>query len=172
MSFRRLQRADFPLLLGWESQAHVTPYWGPPPDQARLESEYGPAIDGAEPTEIFLAEHDGKPVGLVQRYKNRDHPDWDVQIKTPDAAGIDYYIGEPDLIGQGVGPELIAAFVDQLFSDWPDIEHVVVGVLQENRRSWRALEKAGFERIRPQFLESEDPWDRGPGYVYSLTPAD
>lgn len=166
ISFRRLERADLPFLARWQAQSHVARWWGPPPGLTALESEYGPKIDGREPTQVFIAELDGVPIGMIQRYRNRDHPEWEAQVQVPGAAGIDYYIGEPDLIGRGLGPELISQFVEQLFRDYPDVDRVVVGVLEENRQSWRALEKAGFQRLRAQHLDSADPWDRGPGFLY------
>jgi aminoglycoside 6'-N-acetyltransferase len=166
--FCRLERANLPLLARWQGQPHVARWWGPAPDLAALEKEHGPGIDGEDPTQVFMTELEGTPVGLIQRYRNRDHPHWDQQIQVPDAASIDYYIGEPDLIGRGLGPTIIAAFVEQLFVDYVDVVCVTVGVLQENRPSWRALEKAGFVRLRSQHLESDEPWDRGPGYVYVI----
>ena len=123
-------------------------------------------IDGREPTEIFTSELDGSPIGMMQRYRNLDYPDWDQQMQVPAAAGIDYFIGESSLVGRGLGPQIISRFVEQVFADYQDINAVIVGVLEANRQSWRALEKAGFERLRSQHLDSEDPWDRGPGYVY------
>ncbi|MEO9007763.1 MAG: GNAT family N-acetyltransferase [Candidatus Dormibacter sp.] len=169
IGFRRLERADFPLLARWQGEPHVARWWGPGPDLAAFETEYGPGIDGTDPTQVFLAELEGRPAGLIQRYRNRDHPSWDQQVQVPNAVSIDYYLGEPHLIGKGIGPQMIAAFVEQLFADYVDITSVTVGVLQENRPSWRALEKAGFVRVRSQHLESDEPWDRGPGYVYALS---
>lgn len=169
LTFRRLDRSDFPKLARWQAQPHVSRWWGPPPDMGTLEKDYGPAIDGHDPTEFFIAELGGVPIGLVQRYRNRDDQDWDQQIQLPRAAGIDYYIGEPQLIGRGLGPQLIAQFVQKLFDDFHDVDTVSVGVLEGNRASSRALGKAGFRRLRSQFLESDEPWDRGAGYVYVQT---
>lgn len=166
ITFRRLERADLPRLARWQAEPHVARWWGPPPDLTELEKEYGPGIDGRDPTQVFIAEFDGAAIGLIQRYLTRDHPTWDRQMQLPGAAGIDYYIGEPHLIGHGMGPGLISGFVEQFFRDYLDADCVAVGVLQENRASWRALEKAGFKRLRTQHLESDDPWDRGPGYLY------
>jgi aminoglycoside 6'-N-acetyltransferase len=165
-AFRRLERADLPRLAGWQAEPHVARWWGPPPDLLALENEYGPGIDGSDPTQFFIAELDGTAIGLIQRYRYRDYPTADRQMQLPGAAGIDYYIGEPHLTGRGIGPRLISQFVEQLFLDYADADCVGVGVLQENRPSWRALEKANFKRLRSQHLESEDPWDTGPGYVY------
>jgi aminoglycoside 6'-N-acetyltransferase len=169
IGFRRLQRADFPLLARWQAEPLVARWWGPPPNAAELEKRYGPGIDGKDPTEVFVAEADGSPIGLIQRYRNLDEPDWESQVRMPDAASIDYYIGEARLIGKGIGPQMIAAFVEELFADYGEIASVTVGVLEANRPSWRALEKAGFVRLRSQHLESDEPWDRGPGYIYALS---
>jgi RimJ/RimL family protein N-acetyltransferase len=166
IAFRRLERADLPRLARWQGEPHVARWWGPPPDPPALEREYGPGIDGSDPTQFFIAELDGTAIGLIQRYRYRDDPAANRQIGLPGAAGIDYYIGEPQLIGQGIGPRLISQFVEQLFVDYPDADCVAVGVLQKNQPSWRALEKSGFKRLRSQHLESDDPWDTGPGYVY------
>jgi aminoglycoside 6'-N-acetyltransferase len=134
-----------------------------------VERDYGPGIDGKEPGQVFIARVDGIPVGMIQRYLNRDYPAWDRQVEIRNAAGIDYLIGDQQLTGQGLGPNLIRAFVKQLFDDYVEAECVAVGVLRENRPSWRALEKAGFIRLRSQHLDSDEPWDRGPGYLYLLT---
>jgi RimJ/RimL family protein N-acetyltransferase len=43
---------------------------------------------------------------------------------------------------------------------------VVTSVDQANRRSWRALEKIGFQRVWAGVLDSDDPSDKGPTFVY------
>ena len=45
-------------------------------------------------------------------------------------------------------------------------EAVVVDVLQENRASWRALERAGFHRVWEGTLNSDHPSDEGPCFLY------
>ncbi len=94
ITFRRLERGDIHQLARWQAEPHVARWWGPPPDLVTLEREYRLAIDGSDPTDMYIAELGGRPIGLIQRYRNRDHPDWDRQIQLPRAAGIDYYIGD------------------------------------------------------------------------------
>jgi aminoglycoside 6'-N-acetyltransferase len=43
-----------------------------------------------------------------------------------------------------------------------------VAVQQENPASWRALEGAGFQRVWAGMLDSDDPSDQGPSYLYSM----
>jgi aminoglycoside 6'-N-acetyltransferase len=63
---------------------------------------------------------------------------------------------------------MISAFVATAFAAYPGATYITAGVLRDHRPSWRALEKAGFRREREFDLESNDPWDRGPGYLYVL----
>lgn len=172
LRYRPLSRDDFSLLSNWLSRPHVERWWREPFDSASVEERYGPAVDRTEATEVFVVELDGAPIGMVQRYRLEDEPEWRRALEvtgTPaDAAGIDYLIGEEDLMGQGIGPELIVQFVEDTWARYPDIPAIVVDVLQDNRRSWRALEKAGFTRCWAGELDSDDPSDQGPAYAYIL----
>jgi aminoglycoside 6'-N-acetyltransferase len=111
-------------------------------------------------------------IGMIQRYRIDDNPEWKQSLAvagSPEAAaGIDYLIGEERLTGRGVGPEMISHFVEDTWRRYPDIRAIAVAVQQQNRRSWRALEKAGFERAWAGTIESDDPSDEGPSYVYTL----
>ena len=82
------------------------------------------------------------------------------------AVGIDYLIGIETLLGRGLGPLIIDQFVREAWSRFPDAPAVVADVLQANRRSWRALEKGGFERRWAGTIHSDDPSDDDPVYLY------
>ena len=139
-------------------------------DLTRIEAKYGPCVAGDEPTEVFVVESDGKPIGLIQRYRIDDYPDWEHAVAVgsapENAVGIDYLIGIETLLGQGLGPRIIDQFVREAWSRYPDAPAVVADVLQANRRSWRALEKGGFERTWAGTIHSDDPSDDGPVYLY------
>ena len=170
IGFRPLDRGDFPLLAQWLGAPHVEVWWREEHDAAAVEARYGPAVDGVEPIEVFVVEGDGQPVGLIQRYRLSDHPEWEralaVAAMLEDAACIDYLIGVETLTGRGLGGEIIGRFVEDTWERYPEVPAIVVSVQQENRRSWRALEKAGFERAWAGMLDSDDPSDEGPSYVY------
>jgi aminoglycoside 6'-N-acetyltransferase len=170
VAFRALRRGDFALLSQWLAAPHVQPWWREDPDAAAVEARYGPMVDGVDPTEAFVVEGDGEPVGFLQRYRIDDDPNW-VRALAPaappaPAAGIDYLIGVETLTGQGLGAELIERLVADTWERHPDVVAIVVAVQQDNRRSWRALEKAGFERTWAGLLDSDDASDEGPSYVY------
>ncbi len=172
-----MTRDDFPALATWLRAPHVEA-WFPwlhgetAPSQA-VETEYGPCIDGADPTELFVIETDGEPVGFIQRYRISDNPDWAAAVSsigdTSTAIGFDYAIGVLDATGRGVGSEAIRQLLADTFSSCPDVDRVVVAMQQANRPSWRALEHVGFERRWAGMLDSPDPSDAGPAYIYVAT---
>jgi aminoglycoside 6'-N-acetyltransferase len=123
-------------------------------------------VDGANPTEAFVVELDGRAVGFVQRYLLDDYPQWSRALRVERAAGIDYLIGVAELTGVGLGPVMVDAFSTLTFERYGEIDHLAVAVQQANRRSWRALEKAGYERVFAGEIESDDPSDAGPSYTY------
>jgi aminoglycoside 6'-N-acetyltransferase len=172
LRFRPLRRDDFPLLSEWFAKAHVAPWWREAHDIASIEQRYGPGIDGADATEVFIVERDDEPIGMVQRYLIDDNPDWKRSLEAAGnpakSVGIDYLIGAETLTGQGVGPQMIGRFLEQTWRRYPEATAVTVAVRHDNRRSWRALEKCGFKRIWTGELDSEDPSDEGLNYVYIL----
>jgi len=167
---RPLERDDLPLVAEWLARPHVEKWWREASDIAAVEADYGPMIDGADPTEGFIAMRDGRAIGFIQRYLLADYPEWQravaVGVGVIPGLGIDYFIGDESMTGQGLGPQMIAAMVTASWTRYPDISAVVVDVLQDNRPSWRALEHAGFERAWAGRLDSEHPSDEGPCYLY------
>lgn len=172
-----MSRADFPALLGWLRAPHVEAWfpWVHPDTEApaaAVEAEYGPCIDGVDPTELFVIDVDGRPVGFLQRYQISANPEWAAALAAATevgaAVGIDYAIGDVDSTGRGIGTAAIGQLVDDTFARFADIDSVVVAMQQANRPSWRALEKVGFKRRWAGLLESTDPSDAGPSYVYVL----
>jgi aminoglycoside 6'-N-acetyltransferase len=157
-TFRPLVRGDLTLVLSWLAREHVAPFWPTPEDP---EEEFFPRED---PVEFFVAQLDSRQVGLVQHYRWDDYPDEAATIGAqPGEVGLDYLIGEPDLIGRGLGPAMLSAFlaghVDAAATG------IRTNVATANRRSWRCLEKLGFRRDGPA---RELPGEDGPQYVYVL----
>jgi aminoglycoside 6'-N-acetyltransferase len=172
IAFHPLSRDAFPLVSTWLAAPHVAPWWQEDASQNAIEARYGPFVDGDEPGEVFIVEWRGEPVGLIQRYRFADEPEWRAVMSvagTPvDAAGVDYLIGNADLIGHGLGPAVISSFVAETWVSYPDVSAVVANVSAGNRRSWRALEKCGFRRVWTGELNSDDPGDAGINFVYVL----
>lgn len=168
-------RDDLPMLSRWLEQPHVREWWvDADADPGAVEEKYGPHIEGTDPTEMFVICAMGQPVGLMQRYRIADYPEWAHTLSMIDdattAAGIDYLIGEPEAVNRGFGTEAIRAFIPAIYDRW-HVSAVLVSVQQANRASWRALERAGFTRIWAGILDSDDPSDAGPSFVYRHEPS-
>ena len=147
VSFRPLARSDLADLVGWMRAPHAA-RWFPEAvdlDPAAAERKYGPRIDGTSATRVHVALAGGRPAGFAQHYQLRDYP----ACGGIDAIGIDYLIGDAGLTGHGLGPQLIWAYLQQVvFPAWPGARQVAASPEVANRRSVRALEKAGFTRAR------------------------
>jgi aminoglycoside 6'-N-acetyltransferase len=168
IDFRPLRREDFAPLARWLGAPHVAKWWLSPATMDYVEEHYGPSVDGLEPTEHFVIQVDGEPAGMIQRYLLADYPAWAESVGLGDTAGIDYLIGEPAFTGKGLGSRAIKQFAAAVLYRYPEATAVVAAPQQANVASWRALERAGFERVWAGQLKSDDPSDAGPAYVYSL----
>ena len=164
MELRRLTREDFPLLCRWLAEPLVARWWDDDASPVAVERQYGPSVDGDDPTAVYLGIHDGRPIGLVQVYAFADEPESLAELATicpvpPGALSIDYLIGEPDARGQGLGAALIAAAVARGFADHPDARDVLVPVVAGNTASWRALRRAGATWYAEGDLTPDNPID-------------
>jgi aminoglycoside 6'-N-acetyltransferase len=169
VALRPLGRGDFPLLRRWLAMPHVRAWWGSgPADLADVERKYGPRVNGAEPTRVFVIELAGRPAGLIQCYRHADYADWDRAVGIPAAAGIDYLVGEPALRGRGVAAAAIAGLAPEVFARYADAAVIVAVPQAANHASRRALEKAGFSLVGERQLDSDDPSDAGPSAIYAL----
>lgn len=172
ITFRRFTRDDVPQMAAWLRDPDVSRWWPTPAPEA-VEEEYGPCLDGRDPLELFVVMVDGHDAGVIQRFRFSDEREWhDILVAggvdaglLEDAIGIDYLIGEPGDRGRGVGTHMLVEFTADTFAAHPDVRRIVVTVLQENRRSWRALERAGYLQVWAGELDSPDPSDDGPEYV-------
>jgi aminoglycoside 6'-N-acetyltransferase len=149
-TFRPLTRADLPLMHRWVNATHVAQWWDPLPTIEDVEADFGPGIDGTDTTDYFAIEVGGRPVGMIQTYLIDDEPEYKEALGNPSqAAGIDLFIGEPDLTGHGLGPAVLHAFATGVvFTRWPAgvVDWCVAGPDHRNARSISAFEVAGFHR--------------------------
>lgn len=146
-AFTPLSRETLPLLKRWLAAEHVSAWFGPP---ANADAD---PLGEQDPVRRFIASLGERPIGLIQSYRWSDVPANAVAVGArPGEIGIDYLIGEAELIGQGIGPAMIEAFLEQVAGASDDISGVRVDVSEENRRSWRCLEKLGFRRERDGVL--------------------
>ncbi|HWO65439.1 MAG TPA: GNAT family N-acetyltransferase [Umezawaea sp.] len=173
ITWRRLTEEDFPLLRRWLLQPHVARWWNHETSPEAVERDFGPVARREEPSEDLLVFEDGTPVGLVQRSRYGDYPEYLAELAPVfavdrESVSVDYLVGDPDRCGHGLGPRIIGAVVEATWADYPDAPDVVVPVAAANRASWRALEKAGFRRVAEGELEPDNPVDDRDHVVYRV----
>jgi 8-oxo-dGTP pyrophosphatase MutT (NUDIX family)/RimJ/RimL family protein N-acetyltransferase len=148
--FRPLARGDLPDLIAWMHAPHAVRWFCEDLDLPAAERKYGPRIDGTSPIRVHVVLIDGRPCGFLQHYPlpgNRGEPA---------ASGIDYLIGARELTGKGVGPWMIWSYLRWVvLAASPEVRRVIASPEVANRSSVRALEKAGFARVRQ--VAGEDP---------------
>ncbi|HEX2153004.1 MAG TPA: GNAT family N-acetyltransferase [Acidimicrobiia bacterium] len=161
LDIRRMTRTDLDLLARWLGEPHVTRTEWNEHDPDDVEEDFGPSIEGDDPTALWIVLEGSRPVGLIQDYRIGDYPEWlsdlNMIADAAEAIGIDYLIGEPDAVGRGLGESMIRDHLRSLWDRYPDAPSVVVGVAADNRPSWRSLEKAGFQRVWAGVLPSDSP---------------
>jgi len=137
IEFAPLREDHLPQVEQWLRREHVARWWRDP--VAESLAEYRAAIEGRDPTDHYLIVLDGRPVGMIQTYLVSDHPEWEEIVQVgPGVAGLDLFVGEQELIGHELGPQVIDAFVREIVFARAGTHAVVAAVEVENRRSWRA----------------------------------
>jgi RimJ/RimL family protein N-acetyltransferase len=147
IEFEPLRHEHLPLLRDWLAREHVRRWWRDSLDDSI--AEYAKAIDGLDPSHHYLIVVDRRPVGMIETYLVSDFPEWEDIVEVGEGvAGVDLLIGEEGLTGQGLGPRVLAAFAREVVFARADTHACVAAVDEENVRSCRAFEKAGFRYVR------------------------
>jgi aminoglycoside 6'-N-acetyltransferase len=146
LGFRPPERTDFVLLQRWLCSPHVAQWWERLETQEDIEREFGPCVDGKDPTLVFVIVLGGRDIGIIQTYLLSDNPQYEAAVQVRDAAGVDLFIGAQALLDSGLGRRILAKFVrDVGWSTYPAVKRYIAGPSEKNVRSLRAFEAAGFE---------------------------
>lgn len=156
LTLRLLTAADFPLLLAWLEKPHVKAWWDDGDDT--LEKVAHHYRDQSPTHERFiLLQHDPaagvepRPIGYLQ-----------YELDPAGCVSIDQFIGEEELLSQGIGTQAI-----KLLLDYIDTRHtprmVTVDPHPDNLRAIRCYEKVGFQYDATLPLPGS-----GPAYMMKL----
>jgi RimJ/RimL family protein N-acetyltransferase len=141
--FTALQEQHIGLILGWLREPHVRAFWteSENEEEVRRKFLFGLRDRGVSPYIIAL---DGKPIGFIQSYEACKVGGGWWEGMPPGVFGIDQFIGDPALIGRGVGTVVISKFVEMLLAN-EAVREIIADPEPHNRRAVRAFEKAGFK---------------------------
>jgi aminoglycoside 6'-N-acetyltransferase len=157
IGFQPLTANDLPLVHEWLQREHVRRWWTDRETYEEVVQRYLPAIEGNEPTDLYLILSEERPIGFIQSYRVSDHPEYRDLVAVEDGvAGVDLFVGELESTGRGVGSKALSRFVREVVFADPEIHACIADPDTENHASLRAFEKADFHAVR-QFV---DPHDR------------
>ncbi|GAB6903625.1 GNAT family N-acetyltransferase [Kineosporia succinea] len=173
ITWRRVRPDDFPLIRGWLTEPQVRRWWNHETTPEAVERDFGASARDEEPNQDWLALLDGTPFGLVQRSVFDDYPEYRDPLSLivevpPGAMSLDYFVADPGQRGQGLGARMIVSMLEKTWAEHPLAPCVIVPVAAGNRRSWRALEKAGLRRVAEGDLEPDNPIDPPLHVVYRI----
>jgi aminoglycoside 6'-N-acetyltransferase len=139
--FRPMTQGDLALVRRWLETPEVMRWWGQPDEQYALVSGDLDHPDMAQ----FIVAIDQHPFAYVQCYALGT---WNEGFgaQPPGTRGIDQFIGEPGMIGQGHGSGFIRQFTDALLAS--GLPRIVTDPDPHNGRAIRAYAKAGFQNDR------------------------
>ena len=170
--FRPIARSNFAQLSSWLREPHVARWWADDATLEGVEADYGPNVDGTEPSQVFIAARGGEDVGLVQRYCIAAYPQYVAELEAvvkvdTGTWSMDYLLGPPQALRRGWGVAMLTEFVEATWRE-TDAACLLVPVHAENVASWRALERCGFRRVAEGELTPDNPADSRAHFVYRL----
>jgi aminoglycoside 6'-N-acetyltransferase len=138
---RPMTPGDLSLVRRWLETPEVVRWWGQPDEQYALVSDDLDHPDMAQ----FIVAIDDHPFAYVQCYGLGT---WNEGFgaQPPGTRGIDQFIGEPGMIGQGHGSGFLRQFADTLLAS--GLPRIVTDPDPDNGRAIRAYAKAGFQSDR------------------------
>jgi aminoglycoside 6'-N-acetyltransferase len=140
---------DYRLMAKWRNDPRVLEWYGGRDKSLNFEAarlEYGRRVRGEGPTQACIIEKGGVPIGYLQHYRV-DDPDEYQLSDVIDCFGIDLFIGEVALWGQGLGTRVVALMVGHLF-ERHGARRVVIDPQVSNARAIAAYEKVGFTKLK------------------------
>jgi aminoglycoside 6'-N-acetyltransferase len=136
ITFRPLSENDAGLLLIWMSSPHVQPFWTEGGSTPEDEVETALDLIGSDEGAAFIIELNKRPIGYIQHYVcSPDQPEG--------VLGLDLFIGDVSLTGEGLGPQILRQFGDDLLAK--GATRLIIDPASYNDRAISAFRKAGFE---------------------------
>lgn len=141
LALRTFEEWDLPTVRRWLALPHVAKWYTEPQDWL-YELEH--RKDEFRWLHHFIAEADGVPFGFCQYYEYRmGGESWQGDLPVGGSYSIDYLIGEPSLLGRGLGKWMILQLVRRVRAQ-TGAARILVQPEPENAASCRALASAGF----------------------------
>jgi aminoglycoside 6'-N-acetyltransferase len=159
VSFQPLTEADYPLLLRWLNEPHVSQWWGREISTIEhVHSKYAPRVAGEEPGWYYIFKVADESVGYIQCYWLKDYPEYADQLGIvigDKTAMFDIFIGERKWIGRGIGTQVLRQFFKDYIFGSMQAQNCVVGPEETNTAAIKAYAKAGMKHIKTVRITGE-----------------
>jgi len=142
LKLRMMAKADWPLMEKWLNQAFIKRWLTEPESWLKEIRNEGGAFSWIR---HFMAGLSGETIGFAQYYEcalTGDGQAW--QNEAPGTFGIDYIIGREELIGRGLGKELVGCICDLLIIEEKPA-FIIADPDPENAASIKSLIFNGFD---------------------------
>src|SRR3954466_368476 len=107
-----MEIGDLRLMYEWLQRPHVRRWWRQRETYEEVLESYSPAIEGRDPTDLYLVLLEGREIGFIQTYLLVDYPGYASLIGVGEGtAGVDLFIADSALTGKGIGSETLRRFV-------------------------------------------------------------
>jgi AacA4 family aminoglycoside N(6')-acetyltransferase len=149
VTLRLMVEEDIPMLHEWLNRPHIVEWWGGQAERPSFEDTRAKYVArmAAEHVTTYIAMLGTKPIGYAQSYiPFGQGGGWWPEETDPGVRGIDQYLADPELLGKGLGTQLVLALVDLLFMD-NSVTRIQTDPAPHNARAIRCYEKAGFRRV-------------------------
>lgn len=169
LALRSMTAADLDLVRAWMTEAHIAKWYLSGSTIEREIAELEKCVTNEEPTHALVVVQDGRDIGWCQWYRCSDYPEHAKALGAePNDIGLDYAVGDPTRIGQGIGTALIGTLVVHIRKRHPG-SGLIADPEAANRASRRVLEKNGFvlQAERAMATELTD----APMAIYRLPPS-
>lgn len=150
LAFRRLTRADLPLIPRWCAEPHVRRWYERNDSLEKVIAEYAPCIDGSVPIAPYLVLYDGRPVGMMEWMRFGDFPEEArlYGVTDPEIVNCDVLLGDPAVAHRGLGAPMIRRFLREVVFTDPRVQTCLIDPEIANHSAIRAYAKAGFRHAR------------------------
>jgi RimJ/RimL family protein N-acetyltransferase len=175
ISFERVGPKYIDIIMSWLSEPHMIEFWDNGQDhkddivnfahgRKELSNYWGGMFD------YWIGFKDGQPYSLIMTHEENEASDppecfKPYLSKTGKSIGLDFGIGNPDFVGQGLAAPTLIAFMDY-FSSQVDLaaDTYIIDPNTNNPRAIHVYEKAGFQ-IMCEFIPDEGYFAGSPGVV-------
>jgi aminoglycoside 6'-N-acetyltransferase len=146
---RNMNTNDFDLMLKWLTDPKVLEFYEESPlNLDKVIRKYGPRIEGDHYVNPCIVEYKNEPIGYIQYYRVQETDLKNYGYKeNQNIFGIDQFIGETQLWGNGIGTSMILLMLNYL-SENKTASRVVLEVKSNNVRAVSSYKKCGFRKIK------------------------